>query len=240
MSAAIKEFIELFNRECDGDPDISQDDIIKAHRKCLIETTEKFDKITSIKEWLETYSLFYENKLILPYYYAPFQSNNDGTLSDPAIAEKFITLTKRGFIPVNSQRAEPYKQREYIIACVPTGYASRLCNKLNKYNGVVAFYQDFIDEDTIHGFFITYGQYNLYDSDEGKEKEGLMRGNGFTRIVGSFNDNISQLGLLMKNEMIKKINDETFKTINIVSALNDAPRTRILDILIEDVPQMIE
>jgi hypothetical protein len=131
----------------------------------------KFYKANLLDEFLHLYSLFYENRVILPYYFSLFygQNKTDNPQNTYELGQKFKQLTLKGVIATSSQVSIPYKQKAYINMFVSETLAEKLTLKLNCYNHIIAFYSQ-MNNDGVEGLYVTY-------------KKCQCTGNGFDKGV---------------------------------------------------------
>jgi len=86
-------------------------------RRCTEPSRKRFEAVTGLEDFLRTWAEFYKGNIVLPTYFGSFISTaGDNPFADLASARKFYTLTRAGFICVDSQVGGAIVgQKAYIV-----------------------------------------------------------------------------------------------------------------------------
>lgn len=104
------------------------------------ESKEAFLQAKTLPEFLQLWASFYDNKIYIPTYMAPFvNTEGDNPQANQELADKFKILTAHGLICINSQVMIPFEQKAYLSIICPRSVVSSYCTELNRYEDIIAF-----------------------------------------------------------------------------------------------------
>ena len=177
---------------------------------------------------MELWSRFYENGICIPTYYSTFLEGDDkNEFATKELGLKLKEIARRGFLAIDSQITIPGEQKGYIIGYVPEKMAILLEAELNRYSGIVAFYNDIknFSEDVSAGLYVTY------DSD--KVAEGRrMSGNPFTAVGNTDSDSFEMIREWMSKPVKKKMTSSRYKYFVLISPCHDSHPHLVFDTLL--------
>lgn len=191
----------------------------------------QFLKAESVVKFMELWSRFYENGICIPTYLSTFLDGDDkNEFATRELGLKLKEIARRGFLAIDSQITIPGEQKGYLIGYVPEKMAILLAEELNRYSGIVAFYNDIKDfsEDVSAGLYVTY------DSDErGVVAEGRrMSGNPFTAVGNTDSQSFDMIREWMSKPVKKKMTSTRYKYFVVISPCHDSPPHLVFDTLL--------
>lgn len=214
------------------------------------ESKERFYQANTFNDFLSLWEEFYENKICIPGYFSLFVQDNPDTTSE--IGRKFGKITRRGFIPFDSQFNKPNLQKAYVAMFGHKDIVHGLCEHINKYPGFVAFSQKLEDCNT-NNLYVTYNgnnnmplnlteleklKYTIYDSsniiiDEKSKKKGMLAGSPYTGLGDSGLYNFFDIYHWLNPYLQEIFNPDDFLSITIVDTISTEKKDRILDFIID-------
>lgn len=193
-----------------------------------------FLKCKTVVEFMETWSKFYENEICIPTYLSKFVGAEDNPQATYSLGKKLKEIARRGFLATNSQVNIAGNQKSYMVGYIPNKMAGLLARELNRYSGIVAFYNDIEDYDiskNIHsGLYVTYDALDDEISESAKNKK--MTGEPFS-VIPANDDSLDDIREWMSKEVKKKINKNTYKYFVCISACFDAEPEYLFDKVLE-------
>ena len=192
----------------------------------------EFLKAKTVVEFMELWSRFYENGICIPTYYSTFLEGGDkNVFATKELGLKLKEIARRGFLAIDSQITIPGEQKGYIIGYVPEKMAILLAEELNRYSGIVAFYNDIKDfsESVSAGLYVTY------DREEGEiidVKSRKMPGNPFTAVGNTDSQSFDMIREWMSKPVKKKMTHSRYKYFILISPCHDSPPHLVFDTLL--------
>ena len=198
------------------------------NEKDMENSKRQFLKAESVVEFMELWSRFYENGICIPTYLSTFLEGDDkNEFATKELGLKLKEIARRGFLAIDSQITIPGEQKGYIIGYVPEKMAILLAEELNRYSGIVAFYNDIKDfsEDVSAGLYVTY--------DSEKIAEGRrMSGNPFTSVGNTDSQSFDMIREWMSKPVKKKMTVTRYKYFVVISPCHDSPSHLVFDTLL--------
>ena len=181
-----------------------------------------FQEAETMEEFLRLWSLFYDNKIMIPTYGALFMDpNGDNPQADALLAAKFKALTSKGLICTDSQLMIPFEQKAYLQLFCPKEYVRLFCNELNRFEDIVAFWHNSPPaEDYIQGLIVTYDDYDspsLAIPPGRNLRQRKMTGSAYTRLSSGTSDELKIIAEWLSDEMQDLLNPNTHTLVNITS-----------------------
>lgn len=115
-----------------------------------------FENATSWEEFLDIWSKFYVNEVCIPTYMSKFIGGPDNDQADLKTGLLFQKITKNGFLPIESQATIPGSQKEYVEGFVRKYEAPHLVNELNRFENIVAWWNEIDASSSLQGLCVTY------------------------------------------------------------------------------------
>ena len=166
---------------CDNDEDMERSRV-------------EFLKAESVVEFMELWSRFYENGICIPTYLSTFLEGSDrNEFATRELGLKLKDIARRGFLATDSQITIPGEQKGYITGYVPEKMAQILAEELNRYSGIVAFYNDIkeFEESVSAGLYVTYDSTAEQVTEAVKLKK--MLGEPFTSVGNTDPDSFEMI-----------------------------------------------
>lgn len=201
------------------------------NEKAMESSKREFLKAETVVEFMELWSRFYENGICIPTYFSTFLEGSDrNEFATKELGLKLKEIAKRGFLATDSQITIPGEQKGYITGYVPEKMAHILAVELNRYSGIVAFYNDIKDfkEDVSAGLYVTYDP-----GEDGILNRKKMIGNPFTSIGNTDLHSFNLIREWTSKTVRKKITEDRYRYFVIVSPCLDSPAHLVFDTLLE-------
>ena len=205
---------------CDNDEDMERSRV-------------QFLRAESVVEFMELWSRFYENGICIPTYLSTFLEGSDrNEFATRELGLKLKDIARRGFLATDSQITIPGEQKGYITGYVPEKMAQILAEELNRYSGIVSFYNDIkeFEESVSAGLYVTYDTPDIPESARRKKK---MLGEPFTSVGNTDPDSFEMIREWMSESVKKKMTAPRYKYFVIVSPCHDSPPHLVFDKLLE-------
>jgi len=187
-----------------------------------------FKKCQTLDEFLELWSMFYENKIWLPYMYGLFVGSTDNPQATFNMGEKFKQMTQKGIIVHSSQVTIPYIQKGYINAYVPRKIIGDICIQLNRYNNIIAYANDLNSEDDIN-----YYLYVTYEQHPKEVPSKLMVGKERTHVGGIDYTVMYSIHKWINQELSETIKSNNYVELTVINPCFDSNPEYVIDVLLE-------
>jgi hypothetical protein len=187
---------------------------------------------TTVVEFMEIWSGFFENKICIPFYGAKFIGASDNPEATIELGKKLKEINMRGFLTIDSQVNVPGNQKGYVSGYIPETMAHYVVSELNRYSGIVAFYSDVKEFGRdVMGLYVTY---DAFDDEIVKSAElKKMIGNPFTSLFASESDSLEEIREWMSDKVKKKIKAKKYKFLNVISPCFESPPEFVFDKVLE-------
>lgn len=202
------------------------------NEKNMENSKRQFLKAETVVEFMELWSRFYENGICIPTYLSTFLEGDDkNEFATKELGLKLKEIARRGFLAIDSQITIPGEQKGYIIGYVPEKMAILLAEELNRYSGIVAFYNDIKDfsEDVSAGLYVTYDRQEGEIIDVNSRK---MPGSPFTSVGNTDSDSFEMIREWMSKPVKKKMTASRYKYFILISPCHDSPAHFVFDTLL--------
>ena len=176
------------------------------------------------RQFLHLWELFYSNEICIPGYYGSFvDEDGDNPEATFELGNKFKEINRHRVICFDSQVGIVGNQKGYVTAYVPKIMAEPLSQELNRYSGIVAFYSEKQDNDSI----INEGLYVTYDNSE-EEKDRRTLGKPFTQVGRIDFSSMEFIQEWLSKSMRKVISEWNYYQLTIVAPCFDSPSEYII------------